>query len=334
MPILFGCVHRAWIALGLVALLAAGDVVAGPTGRGAAAGYPASIRQAGMGTAAGVPQEDPGEAGANPAALAGQFRNYAVAAGGGALFDGESSYGVAGASARVGGRLTLGVLVASATQDLREIDAQGDATGRSLAQSTLSAGVQGAWYFLPQLSAGLGVRLVRDEVGGDSFSVPAVDVGVSGGFDLVTAGVAVRSLAPSAKPSGAAAADGLPVDVRVQAAVRVLPSLSLGAGYSAAAGRDARLALGGEWTAPALRFLSLRAGLEGLEPDDRNPAAGLSVVAGNFLIDYAFVLHAAGASHLAGVRMAFDRLLPAGAAPAAEPEHSAIPAADLLGSTR
>ncbi len=266
----------------------------------AALRMPLSVRQSGMGGVS-VAGDDAIAAWLNPAALTRQRANWAVSSAGGRLFGGDQSLLALGGGARLGDRLTMGVVFGSAGSELAETDDVGEATGRTITQGLQGGEVVFGYRWATAVAVGAGVRYIRDSIGSDGVSGVAADLGVSFTGLPVEAAATVRNVGPPLRGAQSEFASmESPRELRLGLGWRPRPSLLAAAEVSKIATFDWTPGVGVEWR--PLDFVAIRGGTGA---PGREWAAGFSLSHGALSLDYAFKTHVIGGSHLMSLNGSF-----------------------------
>jgi hypothetical protein len=188
-------------------------------------------------------------------------------------------------------------MVSGFSASIGEIDEFGDPIDSAVERSVWAGGMAAAFRPVEAIAVGGTLKGVSDRAEADSASNVAADFGLSASWQGFHAGLAMRNLGTVLRPSEAGMdQERLASEARIGGAYAIgFPRILVGAEYAKAEGRDARLGFGAQWRLAG--SLAVRAGLSGMQVQQRQITCGFSVASYGFGLDYAFVTHELGMAH-------------------------------------
>lgn len=270
--------------------------------------FPLSVQQMAMGSVS-LGGNDVLRAWTNPAILAHQETQGQAALTGGALFGGLQKTGGLGAGWKLKDNLTVGGLLSYHTISVSELDLFGDPVGGDLGQSTIAAGITGA-YQRDWLALGTTLKYVSESIDGDSASSVATDLGAIVSWQDFSVGISGRNLGQALRDESGVQ-ETLPVEARIGVGYSILAdnpltgAFAMGIDYVMPKDQDPQASLGWAWW-PGQRHVGLRLGVTGLGAREvLQMTGGLSIIYQGIGIDYALGTHPLGTTNRVNLSYAF-----------------------------
>ncbi|MEK7476232.1 MAG: hypothetical protein AAB152_11455 [Candidatus Coatesbacteria bacterium] len=263
---------------------------------------PLSVRQMGMGNVS-CGGGDILRAWSNPSLISDQAQRGEVALHGASRFEKrESTFGF-GAGWGIPSGWHVAAVLSSYSLTVAETDVAGQRTGSNLDRSLMAAGLAAAGSF-GSVDAGIMAKGLSDNVQGDRAGSTAVDLGASTLWRDLSVAVAWRNIGTRLRRTPESEGDVLPTEVRLGAVYHCKPwRFSGGVEYAQTIGLVSHVGIGVEWW-PVLPF-GLRCGTANFWDAAAQMTAGLSALYRRIGLDYAFVAHPIGPTHVVSLSYAF-----------------------------
>ena len=280
---------------------------------------PLSVQQAGIG-GIGIAGGDALAAWKNPAIVAEQDSDFAISAGGGSLLSGKNQMLLIGGGLKPTAAWGLGAMLFFSGRSIREVNEWGNNTSSEITQSTIAGGLTLGLNVLKWAGTGLTIKLIRDDVAGDTVTAVGFDLGArseipvlresgnSTSSNMIIVSATIRNLGTGLRP----ATSNIPADVLPVEATAGLGFARKGllgaAEYIAEHDRDSRICIGSSF-APFFpsKLFTLRLGIDGLRNFQQQLCAGFTVGYRNLVLDYAFQTNPVGDNHRIALTISFDK---------------------------